>query len=241
METKICSSCNKEFPVIFFYKDKRKEGRYYSKCKNCKNAYKKEYRIKNKDKRKEYYENNKKELNEISRKRYNKNRKKILKRQILYIKKNKFIINSRRRKNRKENPKYKIRDTISRRINSSVKSRNIFSKKTSSIWKILNYSPEDLVRHLESLFIDDMTWDNYGTVWVIDHIIPDSWFKYFSYNDPIILQSWDIRNLRPCFVEENLRKSNSFAGIYNNFKTFEEFKEKGFELCIKEILSELHT
>lgn len=46
--------------------------------------------------------------------------------------------------------------------------------KSGSALEMLGYSADDLKMHLESLFTDDMTWDNYG--WHIDHIKPLSHF-----------------------------------------------------------------
>jgi len=237
---KVCSSCKRFLPTTSFYKDNRKKDRFYSKCKECKNIYKKEYSDKNKDKVKKYDEENKEEISRRHKNNYYKNRQNVLKRQKLYNLKNKDKINERRRKLRKEIPKYKIRDTISRRINCSVKNRNNSSKKLSSIWKILNYKPEDLVSHLEKQFESDMNWDNYGKLWVIDHLIPDSWFEYDSYEDVELIKSWNIKNLRPCYVEENLKKSNCFAGTCKKPKKFEEFKNKEYNTYLEEILNDLH-
>lgn len=51
METKICNKCNLDKPLNEFHKNGKNT---YSLCKICKNKYKKEYNLKNKEKRKLY-------------------------------------------------------------------------------------------------------------------------------------------------------------------------------------------
>jgi len=57
MINKICSKCKRDLPLEFFnwkYKDR---GIKESQCKHCKNIYKAEYRIRNKEKIREYFKN----------------------------------------------------------------------------------------------------------------------------------------------------------------------------------------
>lgn len=51
-----------------------------------------------------------------------------------------------------------------------------------------------------------MTWDNYVTYWVLDHIIPVSWFNLE--NDTHRKHCFSWYNLRPLKKEDNLQKSN---------------------------------
>ena len=69
----------------------------------------------------------------------------------------------------------------------------------------MGYSPTDLKLHIESLFIDNMTWDNYGE-WHIDHIKPIS--KFEKTDDTSIVNS--LENLRPLWAIDNLKKSNKY-------------------------------
>ena len=39
-----------------------------------------------------------------------------------------------------------------------------------------------------------MTWENYGSYWEIDHIVPISWFKT---NEQVINYAWKLSNLQP--------------------------------------------
>ena len=76
----------------------------------------------------------------------------------------------------------------------------------------LDYTFQELADHLESKFKDGMSWDNYGTWWVIDHIVPQSFFTIESANDESFLECWGIKNLQPMKKDDNLRKSNKWAG-----------------------------
>jgi hypothetical protein len=75
----------------------------------------------------------------------------------------------------------------------------------------LDYTWFDLRYHLESLFTDDMTWENRGDVWEIDHIKPISSFRYVSISHPDFRECWALENLRPLHRPENASKFNKPA------------------------------
>lgn len=76
-------------------------------------------------------------------------------------------------------------------------------KKDNSTIEMLKYSPEDLKLHMESLFREGMSWDNWGE-WHIDHIYP---LSKFNSETPIhIVNALD--NLQPLWAGENLSKNN---------------------------------
>jgi 5-methylcytosine-specific restriction endonuclease McrA len=51
-----------------------------------------------------------------------------------------------------------------------------------------------------------MSWDNYGTYWHIDHIIPCS---NFDFSDPIQQKEcFNYTNLQPLEAKANIKKSN---------------------------------
>ena len=86
------------------------------------------------------------------------------------------------------------------------------SGKAGSVWSTLPYNSKDLQRHLESQWEDWMTWDNYGTRWCIDHIIPQSKLIYDNVNHPNFLRCWALSNLRPLCVFENRSKGSYYEG-----------------------------
>lgn len=96
-------------------------------------------------------------------------------------------------------------------IRSKLKSRNIKKNGNRTI-DILGYSINDLIVHLESRFLPEMNWDNYGkNGWEIDHIIPDSWFKYDSVSDIEFINSWSLTNLQPMWKTDNASKGNRWT------------------------------
>ncbi len=64
--------------------------------------------------------------------------------------------------------------------------------------------------HLESLFTNGMTWENYGK-WHIDHIIPKSFFEFSSPNDVEFKMCWRLDNLQPLWAKDNIIKSNKLS------------------------------
>lgn len=89
--------------------------------------------------------------------------------------------------------------------------------KRSKTFDSLGYKPDDLIRHLESKFDNGMTWDNYGiNGWEIDHIIPDSSFKYDSIEDEGFKKSWSLDNLQPMWASLNRSKGKKYQPNYGD-------------------------
>ena len=64
---------------------------------------------------------------------------------------------------------------------------------------------------LEAQFHDGMTWDNYGTVWVVDHIVPLKWWDVGNFPQHLYEAS-HYSNLQPMLTCDNLIKGARFAG-----------------------------
>lgn len=63
----------------------------------------------------------------------------------------------------------------------------------------------DTVRkYLSAHFVNGMNWSNYGTVWVIDHIVPLRLFDMTNDGDCSI--GFHYKNTMPLFREDNLYK-----------------------------------
>jgi hypothetical protein len=93
-------------------------------------------------------------------------------------------------------------------------------KKDDSTFNLLRYEPKNLKKHLESLFLDDMNWDNYGSYWQIDHIIPVS---LFINNTPTYIAN-SLENLRPLYTKINISRKNKLDEVglllIDNYKTY---------------------
>lgn len=112
-------------------------------------------------------------------------------------------------KNLKSTREKKYRQRFENRINENVRHFirfAIINKKEGNWRNLVGYTVFDLLKHLELLFKPGMTWENYGSYWEIDHIKPRSSFKFCSTDDEQFKQCWDLSNLRPLTVLENLTK-----------------------------------
>lgn len=105
-----------------------------------------------------------------------------------------------------------------KRIRSSMKAnlvarlkKRLLNKNKKSTFDVLEYTVDDLKNHLESKWQPGMSWENYGK-WEIDHITPDSWFKYNSTEDEDFKKSWSLENLQPLWKTDNASKSNRYEG-----------------------------
>jgi 5-methylcytosine-specific restriction endonuclease McrA len=114
------------------------------------------------------------------------------------------------RSRREGSPQVRMRESLSARV-SKVLREGGSSKGGSSVLDLLPYSLDDLICHLEKQFDGDMNWDNYGRLWSIDHIIPQSKFDFDGPNDKEFEKCWSLNNLRPLLVGENSSKGNSLS------------------------------
>lgn len=155
-------------------KERRKEHdatlkKIYKKANSDKiKAQSKEYHAKTKDKTKAYYEANKEKIKERI-KNYRKENLELLKKREkeAQIKK-------------RQDPFYKLKDSIRNRIRASMKSKG-YSKNSKS-FEILGCTYEEFRTHIEAQFKDWMSWDNHGNpkdgilelnkTWDLDHIKP---------------------------------------------------------------------
>lgn len=79
-------------------------------------------------------------------------------------------------------------------------------RKSASWEAVVGYSLADLQGHLESLFAPGMSWENYGTVWHIDHRRPVASFVIESETCDGFRRCWALDNLQPLFALDNMRK-----------------------------------
>lgn len=181
---RLCKKCKKDIsnkrPQAIYCsrtcKNLDKVGKYYNKEKM------KDYYNKIKEKRKKYKEENKDKIKEYHR---------------IYNKSYNF---SEYNKRRREDPIYKLKQNIRNLIkNAFLRKFTLKSKKTL---EILGCDYDYFVIYLSSLFTDEMTWENYGEIWEIDHIIPIS----SAINEKEILELNNYKNLRPLLKVDNRKK-----------------------------------
>lgn len=192
----------------------------------------KEYRDQNpginKEYFKEYYLENKYNLLEYKKEHYNNNKDKYLEKSKRYREDNPEKYSEYLREWRDDNSEYskeylKVWWTSNshRRKKYWINIRNnrphyiawrsclqssiqrIGGTKELSTIELLRYSSHDIKSHMESLFKEGMSWDNWGE-WHIDHKYPIS---KFSKDTPMYIVN-SLDNLQPLWACDNLSKSN---------------------------------
>ena len=83
----------------------------------------------------------------------------------------------------------------------------------TGIWEHLPYTIEECRSHLESQFDENMSWDNYGTYWHVDHIVPQAYLCFNSFRHRNFAKCWGLENLQPLSASENSSKSSRYKGI----------------------------
>lgn len=78
----------------------------------------------------------------------------------------------------------------------------------------LPYTEQQFIEHIESLWLDGMSWDNYGTKedeWSVDHKIPVSHFIKTGETDIAVINA--LSNLQPLWHSDNMKKSDSLEYV----------------------------
>ena len=116
-------------------------------------------------------------------------------------------------KRRKDNI-YRLSCNISKAINYAL-----HGIKAGRHWELLvSYNLQNIKEHLESQFTPEMSWDNYGSYWEIDHIIPQNLFNITDENCLDFKICWSLINLRPLSVTENRQRPKDGSDISNDIK-----------------------
>ena len=79
-------------------------------------------------------------------------------------------------------------------------------------YRVISKERNDLKLYLESLFTEEMNWENYGTYWEIDHINSATRMAKAGYTIDEINK---LSNLRPMIVIENRQRRKKEEGEYN--------------------------
>lgn len=215
---KRCKKCKKLKNFSEFFKHQKAKDKLDYWCKKCSFERIQKWRNKNKERIKSVY----KKWKEKNRKHLAERQKKWRKENPEYNwrKNNKIRINEYQRKWRKrnskkvsawfrwyrKNPKIKLDRNFGDKLRFSLK-----GKKAGRSWETLvGYTLQDLICHLEKQFDEKMSWDNYGSYWHIDHIVPKSWFPYQTAEEQAFKDCWALANLQLLEGQKNMIKSNCY-------------------------------
>ena len=165
---------------------RQRDKEYYERNKDARLAsnkvYCKEHKDKILEKKKEYYEANKHRILE-----YHQNRKQTR--------------NEQKRTKRKTDDVFAVCEALKVRVHRVLK-----DKKSDRSWSYIGCSKNFLKSWIEFQFDTTMTWDNYGNVWHIDHVIPIAQFNMLSEIQRLNCFHWS--NLRPLEKKVNMMKSD---------------------------------
>jgi hypothetical protein len=213
-----CTKCGETKDFSCFNKDKTAKFGIKPRCIECTNQQKAEYRKNNREKiiassrkysqrpetkerKKQYREDNKEKIKETNAKYIEANKDKIKEQQKLYAQNNRDKINERRKQYLASNPNARLAHNLRARFHDALK-RSSFGK-TSTTIHFLGAEIETIKQHLQTLFLQGMSWDNYGE-WEIDHIIPIASFDLSSEEEQ--LRCFHYTNLQPLWSSENRSK-----------------------------------
>lgn len=184
MVVKRCIRCSFRGDIKFFVKGK-------NHCKKCHNEAEREsYQIHKKKRavqKKKYHKTYLKRPEVKERMKKNKQKES-------YKEYSRNYARTRVQNNIEERIKVNLRN----RIRHSVKKRNECSA------ELIGCPMELLLEWLEFNFTDEMSWDNYGSYWHMDHIQPCSSFDMNDKEER--LQCFNWKNIAPLEASENERK-----------------------------------
>jgi hypothetical protein len=240
MEYKTCKKCNISHPLSMYNKNKNNIGGYIIYCKPCKSEMDKIYRKNNPEKikslHKTYYDENRDIIVEKSkqyqrenierRKSYNKENRERDKQYLLQYNKNhkekiqplrkKYNEDNRDKINEYQNNLY--RTNLNHKLSSLYRCRiyiaikdNSKSKKTM---EILGCSVYEFISYLEKKFLPEMTWENHGDIWEIDHILPCASFDFTQEGD--LEKCFHYFNHQPLFKTTEIAESFGYTDQIGN-------------------------
>lgn len=199
----------------FVERQRRYDKQYYAEHKKYKRMYSKQYKEEHREKQlqqgREYYRKNRERLLKASKKWNAEHKEYVKERQRKYNaehKEEQSIKNKLRHQNNK----------IARNFSTSI-CHALKGSKAERHWETLvPYNLAQLRQHLEKQFIPPMSWNNYGTYWEVDHIIPQNIFNFTSSEDHEFQICWSLLNLRPLSKIENRSRPKDGSDISDELK-----------------------
>jgi len=193
METKICKECKQEKLMnCFFNRRDEKDGKHRY-CKACLKIRNDKWYQESKHHRADYYkqyrEENKQYFNQYSHHHYHTKKE-------LYREWNRNKYNS--------DIEFRLKHITAARISSALSTYQTL--KQNRTIEYLGCTIEEYTQYLEQKFTPDMTWDNHGEYWEIDHIKPIDAFN-LSQEDQLY-ECFHYTNTQPLPKVDNREKSN---------------------------------
>ena len=138
---------------------------------------------------------------------YQANKERILKKTDQWKKDNRERFRRHKRAYVRRHPEVRIANNSRGRIHRMLGSQGRGRGRSR---RLIGCSPDTLRLILECRFEPGMTWDNYGSEWHVDHIIP---LAAYNLTDPEQQrQAFHYTNLQPLWAHENMAKGDEVPG-----------------------------
>jgi hypothetical protein len=143
---------------------------------------------------------------EHNRAYYQRNKERLVPYHAQWKKDNPEKFAAHRRTYMRTNPRARIGNSLRRRVARLLGA----SQSRGRYRKLIGCSPQDLMLSLECRFEPGMTWQNYGSAWHIDHILP---LSSYDLTDPAQQrEAFHYTNLQPLWASANMAKSDTVEG-----------------------------
>lgn len=237
--TKVCTCCKqlklKYVDFAMVNKKNRPNPQVRPQCRACRSKNEMERRNKNRDKwlakQAEWRMNNRDKIKQyhIAKREENLRRFKEYREQnVDKIKENKHLyyskIENKIKRNKKQKDRKKVDEAFRIMCNIRTRIHNVLKQnKSNKTDELLGCSKTQLKEWLSFQLTDELSWDNYGTLWHIDHVIPLAFFDLVDINEQWLAFHWS--NLRPLYACDNLEKKDKIIqnDTLNHIATYNSF------------------
>lgn len=193
-----CTQCNVEKPTTSFHRDNGKRSGYRSNCKSCVKHWHATRRLTSAFDPNALFECRSCHVMKPGREFYSDKSKRHGHTYLCKVCKNRYTtsyIKSRKKTDEDFALKCRLFDALRIFVRKDTKAAGLYLY-LGCDWKTFR-------AHLKSQFEPGMTFDNYGTLWHVDHIAPCSMFDSSELN-----VCWWYKNLRPLRKRANWEKSD---------------------------------
>jgi hypothetical protein len=192
-KTRNCYNCGKDQPLLTF-----RIGR--ATCNDCERLYGRSYYTENKHVRQKWALENKE-------------RHRLLK--ANWHQENRVHLQAKYNARYHQDPEFKLKILQKSRLWNTIQKIKRTEEYVGGFSLLKDW--------LEHCFDDQMTWENHGDYWEIDHVIPISRFDLSDDQQIAICFNW--KNLTPLKKTANMEKSNriDFSQIYSHLDTLTDF------------------
>lgn len=184
-----------------------RQQRYYNRHKEKILQRKKEYYDTHEEEFKKYYQDHKEKILKNRQDYHKKYRKILLAYKRTYYQKNKICLIDHIRDYRNArlsfDVQFKLQHYLRARLFRALKG----NYKSGSAVKDLGCSVGFFKDYIQSKFYGNMSWNNWGKVWELDHIVPLHTFDLTDRNQ--FLKAVNYKNLQPLTIEDHREKSTS--------------------------------